>query len=154
MTTKQQQQLDPRVSFRVDDRLARQLAERARGDESVSLVARRQLERFHALLDDSLADAREALALTPSEAGFLAAIANGVFWELSSARLVWAEVLDADDALAAEWGVDKAALAERLRALSVAQRLAVIDALERWWARGGDGDHDGLVEGLSAVGLL
>lgn len=152
MTTKQQ--LDPRVSFRADDRLARQLAERARGDESVSLVARRQLERFHALLDDSLVDAREALRLTPSEAGFLAAIANGVSWELSSARLVWAEVLDADDALAAEWGVDKETLAERLRALSVAQRLAVIDALERWWARAGDGDQDGLVEGLSLIGLL
>jgi hypothetical protein len=50
-------------------------------------------------------------------------------------RHLWAEVEDADrlDGLGAKWGIDAHALAARLRDLSPGARMAILDAVERFW---------------------
>lgn len=51
------------------------------------------------------------------------------------ASFVWAEVADsAPDGLGEKWGVDCPALAERLKALPLAGRVAVWDVAARFWA--------------------
>lgn len=50
---------------------------------------------------------------------------------------VWAEVYDADrlDGLGDKWSIDARALAERIRDMGYAEVVALVDAVERWWAR-------------------
>jgi len=68
---------------------------------------------------------------------------NGVWMQATSAHeasrltVVWAEVYDADrlNGLGAKWGCDAKALAERIREMDYATTVALVDAVERWWAR-------------------
>lgn len=154
MTTKGTRGGTDTVQFRVGlGPLADQLDARTRGDDARGATARTQLERYFDMLDLTLSDARRKLALTEGEASFLVDVANGTFWELFSARMIWAEVLDAPDSVAAEWGVDRDDLAARLRNLTTAERLAVVDAIERWWGMP-DRDANDVPGSLRAVGLL
>jgi len=69
---------------------------------------------------------------------------NGVWMQAQSTEeaglltVVWAEVYDADrlDGLGVKWGCDARTLAERIREMDYAATVALVDAVERWWARG------------------
>ena len=54
---------------------------------------------------------------------------------------VWAEVYDADrlNGLGGKWQCDAKALAERIRDYDYATVVALVDAVERWWALDNDG---------------
>ena len=73
---------------------------------------------------------------------------NGLWTQASSrseAGLItgaWADVYDADrlDGLGAKWHCDAKGLAERIRDYDYATTVALVDAVERWWARA---PHDG-----------
>lgn len=135
------------IAFRAGP-LAGPLAERAFGDESVSLVAKRDLERYYEALRRELATVR----LSRDEALLICDACNGTLFEPHSVPLLWAEIDEAIRAagLAQKWGVDGEALVTNLRDLSYAQALAVVDAVERFW-RLEVTDFD---PALRAVGLL
>jgi hypothetical protein len=71
---------------------------------------------------------------------------NGV-WLQSTDRdaafltTVWAEIYDADriNGLGRKWHCDAKALAERIRDYDYATVVALVDAVERWWALPSDG---------------
>lgn len=102
----------PMVNLRAAGGLDAELA--ARGD-SMNEIALRDLRRYYA----ALATALEEAQLTEPEWNFL--------------RYLWAELNDADEALAEKWGVNRGALALRIRALPAFTRLAIVDAVDRWW---------------------
>lgn len=139
----------PPVSFR-DATLEPLLEERAPEPGGLGLIAKRDLTRYYDALRRELKTV--AQLLTPSEALALCDISNGTLWDEVSAALLWAEVADADQAQLDQWGVNRDTLVAKLRALTPAQSLAVVDALERWWLLPEDvaSDQD---RGLAAVGL-
>lgn len=123
----------PMVAFRASRDLAPLLA--ARG-ESMSAVAYRDLQRYY----DSLESALRALTLTEPDWNFLRAILNGTICDERTAQHLWAEVEDADPQVAAAWGADPRTLSATLRALPVFSRMAICDAVERWWREQGKGE--------------
>lgn len=146
----------PRVNFRAIPPLDDRLAERADSpatEAAITVVARRDLERYYAALARALRD----VTLTEAEASLICDAANGTLWEPHTLDLLWAEIDDAirHDNLAAKWDVDGAELVRRLRDdLTPAERLAVVDAAERFWRLVGDGDARPTGELLRAVGLV
>lgn len=129
----------PPIQFR-DVEIERELA--ARGDNP-NLVAKRDLERYYALLRQSLP------TFSRSEASLIVDALNGTLIEPHTARLLWAAIDDAlYDGLAEKWGVDGLALVARLRRLTPFEALAVVDAAERYWR-----DHEA-ADALERVGLV
>lgn len=55
----------------------------------------------------------------------------------ASIRFAWAEIADADriHALGAKWDVDAAGLAQQVRGMTHGQRVALVEIVERFWAR-------------------
>lgn len=146
----------PPVQFRAA-RVERQIGARLDAGGSPGLVAARDLERYYAVLDAELA----RVALSEPEAMAVVDALNGAALDAGSYRLFWASVSDAlAEGLAGKWDIDGSALVAILRALSPAQAMAVIDAVERWWviadAADDAGGEDPAERGmrLRAVGLV
>lgn len=75
---------------------------------------------------------------------------NGVWLNDSvSARLVWANVADTPE-LGEKWSIDQPALTSRLRALDAAGNWAVIETVQRFWARA----HLDTDDALRAAGAI
>lgn len=111
-------------------RLSRALAEQ-HGDISSHSI-NRSLDRYHEILR------RERVERIFSEAEWSALrdMLNGTLSEpasmcAGSLAMGWADSLE--DGIAEKWGLDAAEMAEKLRALTYPQELAVIEAVERWW---------------------
>lgn len=111
---------------------------RARGEvspgDNMSAVINASLERYAAVL----AAGRRSLLdlLDESEMGLIIdALNNPMFREPSAISVITASIEDAIDmdAAAAKWGVDDAALLEKLQGLTYAEQVALVDAVERWW---------------------
>lgn len=121
-------------------------------------VAARDLERYY----DILAAELRGVSLTEAEAMALVDALSGVLHEPPEVArtMLWAGVDDAIclDGLDAKWNIDGPALVAKLRALSPAQAMAVIDAVERWWVLVGAADGDEVAPECEArlrvVGLL
>lgn len=141
----------PPVQFR-DVRLEPMLEARTGSFlDSKGQVAKRDLERYYYLLQAALKSALKKLGLSEGEALLMCDLANGTLWEPHTAALLWAQVADgAEEGYGDKWGVDAEALAARLRSLEPMESMALVDALERWWALPGEMSH---VERLRAVGL-
>ena len=149
----------PRIQFRAGDLLG-PLALREDGNRlSRDRVAARDLARYYAVLASELA----RLDLTRNETMLIIDSLNGTVHDTpESARLLWAGVADAItlDGLAEKWSVDGPALVAKLRSLSLAGALAVIDAAERWWILASAADDAGGAapaeeqERLRVVGLI
>jgi hypothetical protein len=141
----------PFVQFRVAGEVGDHLRRRASG-RPLGGIARRDLERYYALLAQSL----RRIALSQDEASLIAVACNGVLWTPQTVDLIWAEVDEAirADRLDQQWGVDGPALVDLLRALGPAERLALVDAVEHLWTLVGQGDPRPLPELLRAVGLV
>ena len=114
------------VSIRLGD-IAPLVAERG---VSAGAVLARDIRRYYAQLANALREVR----LSRAEWDYLRDILNGSVVDGLLIRHLAAEVEDADSATAEAHGVDQRALAGRIRALSEFQRLAICDAVERWWA--------------------
>lgn len=129
----------PHVQFRLGE-----LAEPVRARETPGLganrICQRDLDRYYAVISAELA----ALELSESEAMLIVDALNGTIAEPAAAQrtMLWAGVADAIalDGLAEKWVVDGDALTTKLRGLSLAGSLAVIDAAERYWAAVGRGE--------------
>lgn len=51
-----------------------------------------------------------------------------------SIRYTWAEIADCDG-LAEKWGIDQQALAQRVRDMDFAAKVALVETVERFWSR-------------------
>lgn len=123
----------PPVWFRVGEELLPHLQQRARDDSSpaLSAAAKTALERYIAIMEDE----RRRLDLSEAEWHLIADATNGTIWEPYSIPLLWAEIDDAIklDGLDKKWAVDGPALVAKLRGLDLAGKVAIIDAVERFW---------------------
>lgn len=136
------------VSFRAGP-LDGAIEQRMRSDLKAGAVAQRDLGRYYEALAMALAQVR----LTTGQAMLLIDATNGTLIEITTAQMLHYEIADAlADGLAEKWQVDGPALVEVVRSWSLLQRLAVLDAIERWW---GNGYHidDGEAR-LLRVGLI
>jgi hypothetical protein len=116
---------------------------------SISEVAKRDLERYYALLEAELS----RLKFTEAEASLLCDACNGLWVDSPrSVPLLWAEVQDACDLshLHLKWEVDPVALVAKLRAASPSQVWALIDAIEQFWKL----TNLSTAEALHQVGLV
>ncbi len=146
-----------RVEFRPSGPLGQQLTARAdiptdgKTNRAVTEVARRDLTRLYALLAADLA----AVHLTRGEALFLCDMLNGshIDDQLLTVRHLHHEITDAiPDGLDVKWDVDGEKLAAKVAGWTLSQRLAVVDAVERYWQL--DDDADDYNQALQHVGLL
>lgn len=92
-------------------------------------ISRRDLGRYYAVLDDTLRE----LGLSEGEWNYFRSILNGTLLDERTYQYLWAEVADGDAGAALEHGVDQDELAQRVRNWPAAYRMAVVDAVERWW---------------------
>lgn len=141
----------PTVNFRVSDGMLEHLNVRLQSQqETRHAVAKRDLDRYYALLRQEL----RTVLLSRDEVSLLLDLPqhNGSLWTASTPPLLF-EVME--DALrygrAAARNLQGAELVERLKALSAAQNCALVDALERWWARPA---HERTDATLLEVGLI
>ena len=119
----------PKIQFAATE-VADKIQARTRStDTSIHIAARRDLRRYYELLEQSRPTFSEA------EAHFLVDIFNGTHFDPieMSATMLWASVEDAPEATAEKHGIDRGDVVGRLRTLSFAEGLAVIDAVERFW---------------------
>lgn len=110
------------------------LGARATGERDRSAVACRMMERYAEVCRRALPELTDAEwdLLRDSLNGWLPEPAASVGWLAMGVR----DSIELDG-LADKWGVDGPALLSRLEALDYAGCLAVLDAVERWWARRG-----------------
>lgn len=114
---------------------------------SQGLIAARDLQRYYTMLKHAL----KTVNLERNEALLLCDVSNGTIWDVSTVKLLYAQVEDSlEDGYAEKWDVDAPALIAKLRKLNGFQCLAVVDAIERWWNLEIQ-DHD---ERLKIVGLV
>ena len=113
------------VSIRLGE-LAPLVAERG---VSPGAVLSRDIRRYYAQLASALREVR----LSRAEWDFLRDILNGSVVDDLLVRHLAAEVEDEDPETATAHGVDQRDLAGRIRTLSDFHRLAICDAIERWW---------------------
>lgn len=100
------------------------------GGSTAGGVTQRDLGRYYEMLQIGLA----AVHLSPGEAGLIVDALNGTWVDLNTAQLLHVEVEDSlQHDLAAKWDVDGAALVEKLRGYTLVQRMAIADAVERFW---------------------
>ena len=133
----------PFVSFRAGE-VAPAITSRA-GDSALGAVADRDLGRYY----HALAEELRAIRLSEAEALVIVDALDGVPEEPHSIGLLWATVSDSLDHGLAKWEGDGAALVARLRSLTYAQCLAIVDAVERARLSGED-----LTEAVRRVGLV
>lgn len=134
------------VQFRPGE-LEPELKKRSDG-RGLGSVAARDLERYYETLRRSMPP------LSRSEAMALVDITNGTIWDPFTISLLWAEVDDAEG-LGKKWGLDQAAFVQKLRALTYAQAVAVVDGIERFWGSGeGHYTITETDEALAASGLV
>lgn len=117
-------------------------------DAAASRIAQRDLGRYYEMLAGALA----SVGLSEEEALFLVDILNGTYIELMTAQMLPYEAEDAEPSYFEKWGIDRAVLLKKLHALTLAQRLAVCDAVERAW--GNQYHQDDMRARVVRVGLV
>ena len=131
------------------DRALRAELDARRGYITDGTLMSRELERYYEVLRRSLATVK----LSEAEAGLLCDALSGIV-RAGPVALLWAEVDEAirADGLDAKWGIEGPVLVAKLRGLSYAQALALVDAIERFWL----GPHEQVdrAAALWAVGLI
>lgn len=100
--------------------------------QSPAQTAQRDLERYYQVLATELATV--AKTLTTRQALAIADATNGTLIDVRTARMLHHEIEDAlADGIADKWQIDGAKLLDTVRSWTTSQRLAVLDAIERWW---------------------
>lgn len=135
------------IGFRPTPELETKLKARGADSERHS-IAKRDLERYYKLLEREL----KQLEFTVAELRLMADLANGTLFEPHTVSLLWANVADsAKEGYGKKWDVDVDVLVGKLRELSFAQTMALVDALECWWQKD---NRQATAEGFAAVGLV
>lgn len=120
-----------KVQFQAAD-IEGELRARNRDDESLGLIARRDLLRYYQCLGAELRSIRP----TEAEARVICDYLHR-YLDLRpidpAGSLHFALALGVDRATSSEWGVDAEALNHKIQALTWTQRLALVDAVERFW---------------------
>jgi hypothetical protein len=108
-------------------------------DRSATIA--KSLDRYFYALNSARRGLRERFSA--AEAGLILDVANGCLFSSPSAiGFLEHEVAAAlADGAAERWHVDGATLMKKLKALSYAEKLALIDAAERWLNRAGRGEQ-------------
>jgi hypothetical protein len=137
------------INFRLQAGLPQHIEQRVTAGLTGSLVARRDLGRYYALLDAALG----TVHLSTAEAALVCDAVGSA--AADQYAFVWAAVADGIRArgLEAKWSVDGAALIDRLRALSPGQALALADAVERFWVVSRQDGAESLEQHLERCGL-
>ncbi len=111
--------------------------------ENRSGTISKMLSRYLYTLADSRRRLREMLS--DAEMSLILDTLNGTgFFDEHAPIFIDAEISDAIslDHLDEKWSVDGPALIAKLRTLSYADKLAIVDASERWWIRVAAGDQN------------
>lgn len=139
------------VNFRAGE-IQDDLAARSSNEQRRALTAKRDLERYYAMIKQTLAK----WSLSEGEASLIVDVLNGTITEPHSAALLWAEIDDAitNDGVAERWSVDGEELVYNLRRASAFEALALIDAAERYWQSVARGEEMSQTERLRKVGLF
>lgn len=137
--------MPPRTLAQVAARQARPEDEQSTDRSS---VITKSLDRYFYALDSARRVLRQRLS--EGEQGLILDALNGtLFSEPFSVGIVEHEVADAiADGYAEKWQVDGPALVEKLTALSYCEKLAIVDAAERWWNRVARGEQPAVGEML------
>lgn len=126
----------PMISVRMPDEMTAKLEQRGEKAHTV----RESLERYFALLDRARVSQREMF--TADERGLIADSCNGELFEAWSIPHIAEGVQDSIflDKLDEKWHVDGDALIDKIRTLSLAEKFALVDAVERFWHAPPQGD--------------
>lgn len=128
-----------RVSVLLYPRVETELNLRIGTDGNRTGVLNKHLERYFAMLAESRRRLRQQFS--DREIALLVDLFNGtLFADTFSISYLAAEVEDAEDEWSPKWGVDRDALLDKLHGLSYADSAALVDAIERWWDRVGQGE--------------
>lgn len=126
---------------------------KARGDvkagDNVSGAVNKALERYEAILERGRSHLLEILS--ENEMALIMDVLNGVmFSDTISIHMVYAEVEDgiSMDGLDQKWNIDGKALSEKIKNLEYAEKVALVDAAERWWNFVTSGEQPGYLETL------
>lgn len=95
--------------------------------ENPNLVAQRDLSRYYGLLKAS------EPKLSEKEFNLLCDVCNGTLFEPIYPGMLHAEAEDAEPEYFTKWKVDREELLDKLSTLTVAQEIALIDRIERFW---------------------
>lgn len=107
-----------------------------------SWTVSRQLERYFDMIDWNKRELRNILS--DAEISLILDTFNGIaFADTVSIRYAWHEVADAIemDRLDEKWKVDGKALVEKMKAMSFGHLIALVDSVEIWWNRVGNGEQ-------------
>lgn len=104
------------------------------------------LERYTYMLQRSLPVLRETFS--EKEMSLIADSCNGTMFQAWSVPLLYANIEDSIklDGLDEKWGIDGVALLSGLRGLDLAATFALVDAVERFWTRVGNGEKPDLAD--------
>jgi len=119
------------IGVRLPDALIEELDIRNQS-QSLPEVIRESLARYFTLLSHE----RRMLKpkFSPGELSLLADICNGTMFPDNMIPLgLLADAEDAEQEYYSKWGVDRAGLLSKLRALTPCQEAALVDAVERFW---------------------
>lgn len=99
-----------------------------RGDNQ-NEIARRDLDRYYESIETTLRE----IQLSRDEWLFLRDIMQGTYIDTGQADWLWNEIIDADDDIAGQYGINLNNLAGRIRSMPMFARVAICDAIERHW---------------------
>ena len=120
-------------------------------DSQRSAALNKVLQRYFALMQQCRANLREQFS--DNEVALILDVSNGtLFADTVSIRLLYANVEDGIqmDNLDTKWSVDGPALVRKVRELDAAHTTALVDAVEVWWERVGNGEQPQHGEALAA----
>lgn len=120
----------PLFTLRASHGLDSALTQRGR---SLGGVALRDLRRYY----EELARARDEAALRSNERDLIAQVLLGTHLESLDPRHLWMELDDTEPEVFAAFGVDREFLVAKIRQCSSMQLRAIVDEVERRFARDG-----------------
>jgi hypothetical protein len=135
------------TSIRLTDELTAAIEARKHGAyDNTNAAIVEMLDRYTYMLQRSLPALRETLS--EKEISLIADSCNGTMFQAWSVPLLYANIEDSIslDGLDEKWGVDGAALLDKIRALDLSTTFALVDAVERFWARVGNGEQVDLAD--------
>jgi len=123
-----QRESENRIEFHISGTLSTWLGQRTGHDETLSDIARRDLERYYDML------IRVLPTFSEDEALLLCQVLNGATIHQYNAQLLWSEVnIAIEEGDAKQWNVNGPCLVKRLRGLTPFECMAIEDAVERYW---------------------
>jgi hypothetical protein len=143
--------MDSKTLISQDSKLKAALLQRG---DNTSAVGLRDLKRYYALLNYHLLE----LSLTAGEARLICEALTDYRFEDDSeqARAIWQRVAAAIqlEQLNQKWSVNQEALIRKLQGLTHLQAVALVDAVERYWAREQTDPNEPLQTKLMRVDLI